>query len=110
MERLIYNPFYKGLRVWYKREKEFVTLFIKAQPASSKNKIAGLYGDSLKINIKAPAVEGAANKELVKFLAKMFKVAKSDIVFVSGESSKRKAIRLPLNERVEEFLKELDEG
>jgi len=44
----------------------------------------------LKINIKAAAVEGAANKELIKFLSKEFKIAKSDIVFKSGESSKKR--------------------
>ena len=65
--------------------------------------------DSLKVAIKAPAVEGAANKELVKFLSKMFKVPKSDIVFVSGETSKRKHIKMPYNENIAEFLKEMDE-
>ncbi len=96
--------------MWYKRDDSSVILFIKAQPNSSKNKIAGILGDALKINIKAPAVEGEANKELVKFLSKTFKVPKSEILFVSGQTSKRKMVKLPCNERVEEFLKEMDEG
>ena len=45
----------------YEVKKDKIHLFIKAQPNSSKNKIAGIYGDSLKVNFKAPAVEGAAN-------------------------------------------------
>jgi uncharacterized protein (TIGR00251 family) len=85
-----------------------VIIYVKAQPNSSKNKIAGLYGDNLKINIKAPAVEGAANKELVKFLSKTFKISKSDII-IKGETSKRKQIILPLNEKIKEFLKEYNE-
>jgi len=96
--------------MWYEMKDDGVIFFIKAQPNSSKNKIAGIYGDSLKINIKAPAVEGAANRELVKFLSKTFKIPKSEIVFLSGETSKRKAIKFPVNEKVRSFIKEMDEG
>jgi len=83
----------------------YVSFKIKAQPNSSINKIAGIYGDSIKINIKAPAVEGAANKELIKFLSKQFKISKSDII-LKGETSKQKIISLPINEKVENFIKE----
>ena len=96
--------------MWYEKRDDHVTLAIKAQPNASRNKIVGIYDDVLKISIKAPAVEGAANKELVKFLSKEFKVAKSEITFVSGQTSKRKLVRLPLNERVEKFLESMDEG
>ncbi len=95
--------------MWYEIKNSKVIFYIKAQPNSSKNKIAGILGDSLKINIKAPAVEGAANKELIKFLSKTFKIAKSDIEFVGGETSKRKRVKLPLNEKVKEFIEETDE-
>ncbi|WP_281950320.1 DUF167 domain-containing protein [Nitrosophilus kaiyonis] len=90
--------------MWFEKKDNYVIFYIKAQPNSSQNKIAGIYGDSLKINIKAPAVEGAANKELIKFLSKTFKIAKSEIEFISGKTSKRKAVKLPLNEKVEELI------
>lgn len=93
---------------FYEIKDDKVIIYVKAQPNSSKNKIAGLYGDNLKINIKAPAVEGAANKELVKFLSKTFKIPKSDII-IKGETSKRKQIILPLNVKIKEFLKEYNE-
>ena len=92
----------------YEVKNNKVILNIKAQPNSSKNKIAGIYGDAVKINIKAPAVEGAANKELIKFLSKEFKLPKSEIL-LKGETSKRKQVILPINERVKEFLKSIDE-
>ncbi len=95
--------------MWYESKDDFVIFTIKAQPNSSKNKIAGILGNALKINIKAPAVEGAANKELVKFLSKTFKVAKSDIEFVSGETSKQKRIKIPRNELVEHFIASMQE-
>jgi len=89
----------------FKIENNYVSFKVKAQPNSSKNKIAGVYDDSIKINIKAPAVEGAANKELIKFLSKEFKVSKSDII-IKGETSKRKTITLPLNDKVKKFIEE----
>ena len=93
----------------YEIKENKVVLNIKAQPNSSQNKIAGIYGESLKINIKAPAVEGAANKELIKFLSKTFKVPKSEIE-IKGETSKQKRVILPLNEKIEKFLKELNDN
>jgi len=92
--------------MFYSKNGDKIVINIKAQPNSSKNKIAGIYGDMLKINIKAPAVEGAANKELIKFLSKEFKVPKSEIV-LKGETSKKKQVILPLNEKIEEFLKKI---
>jgi uncharacterized protein (TIGR00251 family) len=105
----IENGEWKMNKKFYEIKDDKITLFVKAQPNSSKNKIAGLYGDeSLKINIKAPAVEGAANKELIKFLSKTFKISKSDII-IKGETSKRKQIIMPFNEKIEEFLKEFND-
>jgi len=90
----------------FKIENDYVSFKVKAQPNSSINKIAGVYDeDSIKINVKAPAVEGAANKELIKFLSKQFKISKSDIT-IKGETSKRKIIILPLNEKVKKFIEE----
>ena len=92
--------------MWYELKEDYVILSLKAVPNSSKNMISGILDESLKVKIKAPAVEGAANKELVKFFSKLFKVAKSDIVFMNGATSKRKLIKLPLNEKIENFIKE----
>ena len=93
---------------FYEIKNDRVIINIKAQPNSSQNKLAGLYDeDKLKINIKAPAVEGAANKELIKFLSKTFKIPKSEII-LKGETSKRKQVVLPINEKVKEFLESVD--
>jgi len=93
--------------MFYSIKEDKVLLRVKAQPAASKNAFSGIYGeDAIKITIKAPAVEGAANKELVKFLAKSFKVAKSDITFKSGEQSKIKIIEFPLTEKFNEWIEQ----
>jgi len=84
-----------------------VSLRIKAQPAASKNEFCEIYGeDAIKIRIKAPAVEGAANKELVKFLSKSFKVPKSDIIFKTGQNSKIKIVEFPLSDKFMNWIKE----
>ncbi len=91
--------------MFYEVTEDKVSLRIKAQPAASRNEFCEIYGeDAIKIRIKAPAVEGAANKELVKFLSKSFKVSKSDIIFKSGQNSKIKIIEFPLTEKFNEWI------
>ncbi len=88
-------------------EDETVTLRIKAQPNASRTEFCEVYdNDAIKIRIKAPAVEGAANKELVKFLAKSFKVSKSDILFKTGQNSKIKIVAFPLNDKFKDWIEE----
>ena len=91
--------------MWYEIKDGYIIINVKAIPNSSKNVIAEVMEDQIKVKIKAPAVEGAANKELVKFFSKEFKVSKSDIEFVGGMTSKRKRIKLPFNEKVEKLIK-----
>jgi len=91
--------------VFYTIDNDSVILNIKAQPGASKNEFCGLYGDdAIKVRIRAAAVEGAANKELIKFISKSFKVPKSEVKFVSGETSKIKRVSFPLTERFKEFI------
>ncbi|MBT3923482.1 MAG: DUF167 domain-containing protein [Nitrospina sp.] len=71
------------------------------QPRSSKNEIAGIYNNSLKIRLTSPPVDGAANKTCVKFLAKWLEMSPSRIRIVSGLSSKNKIIEINgINESV----------
>jgi uncharacterized protein (TIGR00251 family) len=91
--------------MFYTITEEKVVLRIKAQPAASRNEFCEVYGeDAIKIRIKAPAVEGAANKELIKFLSKSFKVPKSDVHFKTGQNSKIKIIEFPLTEQFEKWI------
>jgi uncharacterized protein (TIGR00251 family) len=94
--------------MFYNIENDRVSIRIKAQPNASKSEFCEIYGeDAIKIRIKAPAVEGAANKELVKFLSKSFKVSKSDIIFKTGQQSKIKIVEFPLTEKFEVWVKTL---
>jgi hypothetical protein len=88
-------------------DKGVIELLIKAAPNSSKSEVVGITEDALKIKLKAPPVDGEANEELVRFLSKWLKVAKSDIIIHKGSASKNKKIVLPLNEQIIEKLKEI---
>lgn len=49
-------------------------------------------GDALEVAIGAPPVDGAANEELVRFLAKRLEVPRRNVEIVRGESSHTKLI------------------
>jgi len=71
---------------------------IHAVPKSSANKIEGWVEDAngqkwLKVKIAAPPEDGKANKTLIKFLAKEWKVPASSLILLSGETSRYKKIR-----------------
>ena len=65
---------------------------IRVQPRSSRNQIAGLYGDALKISITAPPVDNAANKACTAFLADLLSVPKSSVTIVSGHTGRNKQV------------------
>ena len=95
--------------MFYELHDETVSMKIKAQPGASRSEFAGLYGDeAIKVRVAAAAVEGAANKELVKFLSKQFKVPKSAIRFKSGETAKIKVVEFPATERFSEFAASME--
>ena len=61
-------------------------------PRSSSNKVLGLHDGMVKVALTAPPVEGAANKALVSFLAKVLGVSKSSVTLVAGETSRKKTV------------------
>jgi len=65
-------------------------------PNSKTNEIVGRVGDRIKIKIAAPPIGGRANKELLKFLAKHFKIRKHQITIIEGVKSRYKTIAFNL--------------
>ena len=64
------------------------------QPKASRDQIVGLHGDELKVAITAPPIDGKANAHLSKYLAKAFKVPKSDVHILKGELGRHKQVRI----------------
>jgi uncharacterized protein len=69
-------------------------LDIRVIPRADRSEVAGLRDGALLIRLAAAPVDGAANDELISFLAKALKIPKRDITVVSGERSRSKRIRI----------------
>ena len=72
----------------------FVHFSVRVVPRSSKSEIVGEHDGALKVRIASPPVDGAANDELIRLLARTFKISKSCVVISSGQTSKTKQICL----------------
>jgi uncharacterized protein (TIGR00251 family) len=66
------------------------TISVKVVPGSSRDRIAGVLGDCLKIATAAPAEKGRANRAVAAILAKALGVGARDVQLVSGTTSPRK--------------------
>ena len=61
-------------------------------PSASKSCVASINQGELKVRVAAPPVDGKANAELTRFLAKLFGVSKSSVQILKGETGKRKKL------------------
>ena len=64
---------------------------LKIVPNSSKNDII-IEDEFIKVKVTAQPIENKANKALVEFLSKTFKVTKTSIEIVKGDTSKEKTV------------------
>jgi uncharacterized protein len=71
-----------------------VTFAVKVQPRARKNAITGEVGDALKLALTAPPLEGKANDACTEFLANLLQVPRSSVTIASGQTSRRKVIRV----------------
>jgi uncharacterized protein (TIGR00251 family) len=71
-----------------------VSIRVYVAPRASASRILGEHDGALKVALTAPPVEGAANKALVDFLARVLGVPRSAVTIVSGETSRHKTIRV----------------
>lgn len=71
-----------------------VTFRVRVVPRASRSSVEGLHEDALRVRISAPPVEGAANEELVRFLACALDVSRSKVDVVSGHAARTKTVRV----------------
>jgi uncharacterized protein (TIGR00251 family) len=60
--------------------------------------------EELQVRVTAAPTDGKANAEVIELLAKRLRLAKSSVRIVSGESSRRKRVALPLDEEAVRVL------
>jgi hypothetical protein len=70
------------------------TLNIRVQTGARREGIIAFADDLLRVAVQAPPVEGAANRALIRLLARSFHTSPSRVRVVRGEKSKIKTIEL----------------
>jgi uncharacterized protein len=91
LRRTIY---YSVRVIQYSAKDRDLTFAVRIVPRASRSEITGEYNGALRIRIAAPPVAGAANRELIRLLARVFKLPQSAVEIISGTGSKSKIVRL----------------
>lgn len=71
-----------------------VLLTVYVQPKASRTECVGVYGDALKIRVAAPAVKGAANEALIRFIADRCAIPRAAVLIDSGVERRHKRLCL----------------
>ncbi len=77
---------------WYQIGRDGVTIHVQAQPGAKRTEVAGLYGDSIKVRLASPPVDGKANECLIAYLAERLGVKRNQVIITRGLSSRRKTV------------------
>ena len=67
-------------------------LSVHVQPKASATECRGIHGDALKICVAAPPVDGAANDELIRFLAHQLSIPVTSVQIKSGAGGRYKRV------------------
>ena len=87
----------------FTEKKDSLVFNVRVVPRASKSEIVGEHDFALKVRIASPPVDGAANAELIKLLAKSFGVSKAQVEIIGGHISKTKQIKI-IDLTAEKFL------
>ena len=99
---------------FYKTDSGYI-IRVRLTPNSSSCKVLGTTQDVnedvfLKISVVSVPEKGKANKELINYLAKKLKIAKSDFEILSGELDKWKKIKIISTQNLDSILINLMES
>ena len=72
--------------------KAGAVLTVHIQPKASTTECVGFHGDAIKIRVAAPPVDGAANDELIRFLARQLSIPATSAQIQSGASGRHKRV------------------
>ena len=70
------------------------SIVVHVVPRAKVTEVAGRHGDAIRIRLAAPPVDGAANAELVRFLAERLGVPRSAVTIVRGATARRKTVSI----------------
>lgn len=71
-----------------------MTLSVRVQPRARRDEIATVRDGVLVVRVRAPALEGRANRALCRLLANRLGVSPSRVSIVRGEHARDKLVRI----------------
>ncbi len=84
----------KSLHTIVQDSQQGAVLTVHVQPKASRTECVGVHGSALKIRVAAPPADGAANDELVRFLAECCAVPSRNISICAGAKSRSKKVMI----------------
>jgi hypothetical protein len=77
---------------WLTVREHGVELSVRVVPGATREGVAGLYGDRLKIRVTGPPVGNAANECLIRFVARALRVPPARVRIVLGDRGRSKVL------------------
>ena len=78
----------------YEESGHAISFAVRVVPRASRSEVVGEHGGALRVRVAAPPVEGAANEELVRTLARALGVPTRAVEVTAGHRSKNKHVRV----------------
>ena len=72
----------------------YLEFAVRVVPRASGSEIVGEHAGALRVRVAAPPVDGAANEELIRLLARKLHVSRSAIEITAGQAAQLKTVRV----------------
>ena len=69
-------------------------LTVKVHPRARRTALAGRFGDAYKLDLAAPPVDGKANEECIRYIARLAGVPRSRVHIVTGLTNRIKVVEI----------------
>ena len=71
-----------------------ITISVRVHPKARREGISGFIGDTIKLELTAPPIDGRANEACIRFFAVFLKVPRSSVTIAAGTNNRNKVIRV----------------
>lgn len=79
---------------WLRQDGTDWILLLRIQPRAGRSGVVGPHAGRLRLRIAAPPVDGAANRQLQRFLADWLDLPRTQVIIEQGEAGRDKRVRL----------------
>jgi uncharacterized protein (TIGR00251 family) len=69
-----------------------LVLQVKVVPGASRDRIAGAYGEGIKVTVAKPPQAGAANESVVEVIAAGLQIPPANVQIIRGHTNPRKQV------------------